>query len=150
MRPLRIVFDSNVIISGFLFGGSPARLLEHAVHDSLQAFASLPILDEVRDVLQRPKFGLTSDQALTLIGELHDLCEIVTPKERVHVICSDPDDDMILECAQAANAELIISGDSHLLALGRWKGIDILSPSEAIKRMEIQHPHPGVRPKGRR
>jgi putative PIN family toxin of toxin-antitoxin system len=136
MSALRVVLDSNVIISGFLFGGPPARLLEYALHDSVQAYTSLPILDEVRDVLQRPKFGLTSDQALTLIEELHDLCEIVTPRKRLHVIAADPDDNAILECAQTANVQLIASGDSHLLHLGRWKGIDILPPAAAIKRIE--------------
>jgi len=138
MRALRVVLDSNVIISGFLFGGPPARILEHALHDAVQAYTSLPILDEVRDVLQRPKFGLTSDQALTLIEELHDLCEIVTPGKRVRVITADPDDDAILECAQSAQAELIVSGDSHLLDLGQWRRIDILPPADAIRRIESQ------------
>ena len=77
-------------------------------------------------------------KALTLIEELHDLCEIVTPGKRVHVITADPDDDAILECAQSAQAELIISGDSHLLDLGQWRGIDILPPSDAIRRIESQ------------
>jgi putative PIN family toxin of toxin-antitoxin system len=148
MSTLRVVLDSNVIISGFLFGGPPARLLEFAFGDSVQAYMSMPILDEIRDVLQRPKFGLSPDQALALIEELHDICEVVTPGRRVNAITADPDDNMILECAQAANAKLIISGDSHLLDLGRWKGIDILSPADAIKRIESQHPHAGVRPKG--
>ena len=138
MKTLRVVLDSNVIISGFLFGGPPARLLEHALHDSVQACTSLPILDEVRDVLQRPKFGLTSDQALTLIEELHDLCEIVTPRRRVKVVTADPDDNAILECADAAGAKLVVSGDSHLLDLGQWNGIDILSPADAIQRVESQ------------
>ena len=133
MSALRVVFDSNVIISGFLFGGHPARLLEYALDESVQAYTSLSILDEVRDVLLRPKFGLSSDQALTLIEQLHDLCEVVTPGRHVRVITADPDDNAILECAQAANANLIISGDSHLLDLGLWDGIDILSPADAIK-----------------
>ena len=150
MTTLQVVFDSNVIISGFLFGGPPARLLELALGDSVQAYTSTPILDEVRDVLQRPKFGLSPDQALVLVEELHDLCEVGTPGRRVNTITADPDDNMILECAQAANAKLIISGDSHLLDLVRWKGIDILSPADAIKRIESQHLHAGVRPKGRR
>ena len=138
MKTLRVVLDSNVIISGFLFGGPPARLLEHALHDSVQACTSLPILDEVRDVLQRPKFGLSSDQAFTLIEELHDLCEIVTPRKRINVVTADPDDNAILECAHAAKARLVVSGDSHLLDLGQWNGIDILSPADAIQRVESQ------------
>lgn len=98
----------------------------------------MPILDEVRDVLQRPKFGLSPDQALLLVEELHDLCEVVLPGRRVNAITADPDDNVILECAQAASAELIVSGDSHLLDLERWRGIDILSPADAMKRIESQ------------
>ena len=134
----RVVLDSNVIISGFLFGGPPARLLEYALARQIACFTSLPILDEVRDVLQRPKFGLSSDQALTLIEALHDLCTIVTPTRRVHAVEADPDDNAILECAMAADAELVVSGDSHLLDLGQWKHIRILSPSIAVKTLASQ------------
>ena len=142
MNTLRIVLDSNVIISGFLFGGPPARLLEHALDNSMLCFTSQPILDEVREVLQRPKFGLSSDQALSLIEELHDLCEVVTPKRRVRAITEDPDDNVILECASEAGAEVIVSGDAHLLDLGRWEGIHILSPADAMKRVQAHREEP--------
>lgn len=132
----RVVLDSNVIISGFLFGGPPARMLECAVRGKIACFTSLPILDEVRDVLQRPKFGLSPDQALTLIEELHDLFIVVTPTQRIQAVVTDPDDNAILECAMAACAELVVSGDAHLLNLGQWKHIRILSPSDALKTME--------------
>jgi putative PIN family toxin of toxin-antitoxin system len=141
MSELRVVFDSNVIISGFLFGGHPARLLGHALASSIHAFTSLPILDEVRDVLQRPKFGLSSEQALSFIEELHELCDVVTPTRSVRAISADPDDNIILECAQEAHATLIVSGDSHLLDLGRWKAIDILTPVAAVKKIESQPEH---------
>jgi putative PIN family toxin of toxin-antitoxin system len=72
---MRVVFDSNVIISGFLFGGPPARILEKALSGSILCYTSLPILDEVRGVLQRPKFGLSPEQAQFFIEELHDLCQ---------------------------------------------------------------------------
>jgi uncharacterized protein len=138
MTPLRVVLDSNVVISGFLFGGLPARILGHAAKGSVQCFMSLPILDEIRDVLQRPKFGLSSEQALAIVGELHDLCRIVTPTTRVRVVAADPDDDMVLECAVAAEVNLIVSGDSHLLAMQQWNGIRILSPAEFIQQIETQ------------
>ena len=139
MSALRVVLDSNVIISGFLFGGPPALLLEHALDDTVQCFTSLPILDEVREVLQRPKFGLSSHQALTLVEELHELCEVVMPTRQIRAIPADPDDNIILECASAASAHIIVSGDDHLLSLGRWEGILILSPVDAIKRIQGQH-----------
>jgi len=82
----RIVLDSNVVISAFLFGGVPASLLELAFNGSIECFTSLPILDEIRDVLIRPKFGLSSEQALTLIEELHDLCQILSPSECIKAL----------------------------------------------------------------
>jgi len=133
---MRIVLDSNVIISAFLFGGTPARLLEHALAGSVQCFTSLPILDEVRDVLQRPKFGLSPHQALALIEEIHDLCSVVTPTRRIEAVAADPDDNAVLECAVAARAQIVVSGDSHLLDMGRWKRIRILPPSQALEEIE--------------
>jgi putative PIN family toxin of toxin-antitoxin system len=133
---LRVVLDSNVIISGFLFGGPPARLLKHAVSGSIHCFTSLSILDEVRGVLLRPKFGLSPDQALRLVEELHELCDVVTPKRRVRAVPADPDDNAILECAMAAKADLIVSGDAHLLALQAWKKIRIVTPSAALEKVE--------------
>lgn len=136
-RP-RVVLDSNVIISAFLFGGPPADILAAAADGSVECFTSLPILDEVRDVLQRPKFGLSSAQALALVGELRELLQLVTPTGKVRMIAADPDDDMVLECAAAANADLIVSGDSHLLDLRQWKDVRVLSPAELIEQITTQ------------
>jgi putative PIN family toxin of toxin-antitoxin system len=134
----RIVLDSNVIISGFLFGGPPARLIECMVNGTIHGFTSLPILDEVREVLQRPKFGLSPEQAFRFVEELCNSSVLVKPSRRIRAISADPDDDMILECASEAGAHLIVSGDSHLLDLGRWENIRILSPSNALKEIEGQ------------
>ena len=138
MSTPRIVLDSNVIISAFLFGGVPAQLIELALNGSIECFTSLPILDEIRDVLLRPKFGLSSDQALTLIEDLHDLCQLVMPEERVLAVIDDPDDNIILECASTADAGFIVSGNSHLLHLRKWRNIQILSPSDFLKTMDDQ------------
>lgn len=136
MTTPRIVLDSNVVISGFLFGGHPARLLAHALRGSVRCFTSTPILDEIRDVLQRPKFGLSPDQSLALIEQLRDLCQVVTPARRIRVIAADPDDNMVLECAESARADLIVSGDSDLLDLGCWNRIRIVSPADAVREIE--------------
>ena len=68
MRALRVVLDSNVVISGFLFGGPPARILEHALHDAVQAYTSLPILDEVRDSKTDSRF---CGMLLHYVGGVH-------------------------------------------------------------------------------
>jgi putative PIN family toxin of toxin-antitoxin system len=134
----RVVLDSNVIIAGFLFGGPPARLIEHIVNGTLHGFTSLPILDEVREVLQRPKFGLSPEQALCFVEELYHACTLMKPGRRIRAIKADPDDNMILECASEANADLIISGDLNLLDLGFWEHIQISSPANALREIEGQ------------
>ena len=138
MNPLRIVLDSNVVISGFLFGGPPARLLQHVIGGQTQCFASLSILDEIRDVLRRPKFGLSPEQALSFVEEFHEVCRIVTPREIVQAIPADPDDNAVLECAWEAAVDLVVSGDAHLLALQQWRGVRIVSPAEAIAEIEMK------------
>ena len=139
MTPRRIVVDSNVIISGFLFGGTPAQVLGSIIEGVACGFTSLPILDEVRGVLQRSKIGLSAEQALTFVEEFHVLCRVVEPRRQVRVIAEDPTDNRVLECADAAKAEVIVSGDAHLLNLKQWEKIRILSPAEFIKEIGGQH-----------
>ena len=129
MRARRVVLDANVIISAFLFGGTPRSAFERVIDGSAQGFTSLPILDEIRAVLQRPKIGLSARQAQMFIRELHDVCAIVDPTKCVNVIDADPDDNKILECAIAAEAAIIVSGDAHLLELATWRNIRIITPA---------------------
>lgn len=136
MTHLRIVVDSNVIVSGFLFGGNPARVLGAVVGGKVRCFTSLQILDEVRGVLQRPKFGLSPEQALLFVEEFHLLCELVAPCTVLHVIDDDSADDRVLECAVEAEADAIVSGDTHLLNLRAWRNIRIMSPAGFIKEIE--------------
>jgi putative PIN family toxin of toxin-antitoxin system len=94
------------------------------------------ILDELKEVLQRPKFGFSADVCLHIIEELHGICDIISPSVSVEVIGSDRDDNRILECAREAQAHFIVSGDPHLLDLGRFEGIRILSPADYLREFE--------------
>ena len=69
----------------------------------------------------------------SFVEEFHLLCEVVVPHSPVHVIREDPADDRILECAAAAKADMIVSGDSHLLELREWRSIRIVSPTDFMK-----------------
>ena len=132
MKRLRIVLDTNVIISGILFGGIPRSILDMLISGKHDFFLSMAIIEEIREVLNRPKFGFDNGNALMVVEELHSLCTIVKPVKSIKFIIDDPADNKILECAVAANAEIIISGDSHLLSVGSYKGIKILSPRQLI------------------
>jgi putative PIN family toxin of toxin-antitoxin system len=83
----------------------------------------------VEEVLLRPKFSLGPDQVLYIMDLFRDTFELVVPSRRVNVVRADPEDNRILEAARAANAELIVSGDKHLLDLSQWHDISIVSPA---------------------
>lgn len=136
MTPRRVVFDSNVFISAFLFGGMPRSALASAIDGAVVCIMSVPLLDEIRDVLQRPKFGLSVDQALAFVEEIHALSLVVRPPRRLRVIAADADDNRVLECALAGKADTIVSGDAHVLALRAWRGIRVLAPSAFVAEMK--------------
>jgi len=96
------------------------------------------ILDELKDVLQRPKFGFSPDVCFHIVEELHGACDIISPSVSVDVIRSDSNDNRILECAVEAQAHFIVSGDPHLLDLGKFEKIRILSPADYLKEFEVR------------
>jgi len=93
MKRQRIVLDTNVLISAILFNGAPREILELIIRGAVDCSLSLAILDELRDVLQRPKFGLSPEQAVQIIKELHAVCEVIHPSRQIHVVTADPDDN---------------------------------------------------------
>lgn len=133
MKRDRVVLDTNVLISAVLFNGPPRAILELVIGGSVYCSLSLAILDELREVLERPKFRFSPEQAFQIIEELHAVCDIVNPDVRVKVVTADPNDNIILECALESKADIIVSGDRHLLDVSAFKGIQIVSPSDYIK-----------------
>jgi len=129
MSPLCVVLDTNVIISAFLFGGPPKRILEHAICGAIEMAISLDILREVQEVLNRPKFGFPAEASAEMIRELQEISSLTYPIKKLNVVPTDPDDNRIIECAIESKASVIISGDSDLLNLGEYKKIRILSPT---------------------
>lgn len=133
MKRRHIVLDTNVIISAVLFGGPPRRILEFVISGAIYCCLSIPILDEIRRVLSRPKFGFSSEQAFLLLEELRAICDVVNPTIKFNIVAADPADNMVLECAFASGAGFVVSGDRHLLDLVEFRGIRIVTPSEYLK-----------------
>jgi len=136
MKHHRIVLDTNVLISAILFGGPPRDVLKLVISGTVGCSISLAILDELRDVLQRPKFKFSSEQSFNVLEELHTVCDIINPMVKIYVITEDPDDNKILECAVEAKSAFIVSGDRHLLDLVEFRGIKILTPNAYIKMVK--------------
>ncbi|MBW1856414.1 MAG: putative toxin-antitoxin system toxin component, PIN family [Deltaproteobacteria bacterium] len=131
---LNAVFDTNVLISGILWRGIPFKLLRWAEEGSLQICTSLEILAEVHRVLHYHKFQQYIDNQQASPGELFakiaSLCTIIQTDQVVKGVCSDPDDEIFLSCALAANIGVLVSGDKHLLALKKYQNVRILTARE--------------------
>jgi putative PIN family toxin of toxin-antitoxin system len=133
----RLVLDTNVVASAILWGGVPRLLLQAAREKRVELFTGTPMLDELTDILGRRKFekkiaasALTIDQ---LVDRYATLAALVRPTP-IPRTAPDPDDDMVLGTALAAKADLIVSGDRHLLDLGgSYQNIRIATPAEAVQ-----------------
>ncbi len=128
-KKIKVVFDTNIWIS---------ILLQNILHkeyaqtkQDITVYASNDILLEISKVLQYPKIAKilekNSIHQKNVLRAITSECQIVEPKEQLHIIMEDESDNKILECAQAAGADIIVSGDKHLLNLGKYKNIKILT-----------------------
>ncbi len=129
---MRIVCDTNVIVSGLLFGGPPNRVLRLIASDRLVNYTSTPMFRELDAVLRRPKFGLTTAEVAQMLRVFSTSFEFVAPSEALQVITQDPADDRVLETALAVNADAIVSGDRDLLDLDSFRGIPIRTPADFL------------------
>jgi len=128
-HPLRVVLDTNVIVSALIADGPPRRVLEHCRSMEHVLFLSDAILAELAEVMRR-KFGWSAGQIAVLLQELRAFAVVVTPARPVMQIADDPADNRVLGCALEARAEIIVSGDMHhLQRLQRFEGIPIPSPA---------------------
>ena len=136
---MHVVADTNTIVSGLLWYGPPRQVLDTARMGTMTLFTSASLLAELADVLQRPKFAQRLARANvtphTLVFGYAALAGLVVPASIEPVIKADPDDDAVLACAVAAHAEVIVSGDRELLALGSYEGIPIITAVQLIARI---------------
>jgi putative PIN family toxin of toxin-antitoxin system len=133
---VKVVLDTNVLISAFNFpGGAPEDVYRLAIDQRVQLVTSPSLLAELARILS-DKFGWMAQRVEEAVSQVARIAEVVEPGERVAVITADPDDDRVLEAAHEAKAEIIVSGDKHLLRLGSWRTIRILSPADFLGEFE--------------
>lgn len=138
-KKLKVVLDTNVILSSLLFGGRLAFIHEAWKERSIILLFSEDTLKELVKVLHYPKFGLEDEEIDFLIySEVVPYTKLV--KETVKVdkeICIDEDDVKFLECAVSDRADYIISGDEDLICVGEIEGIKIITPAELRKLLVV-------------
>jgi len=126
---LRVVFDTNVLVSALVFpGGRGEQALQRILEERDALFMSKPILDELLGVLAR-KFARDAEELSRVALLLGDVSTLVKPGRRVKVLR----DNRILECAVAGEAQLIVTGDAALLAPGEYKGGRIASLADYLE-----------------
>lgn len=131
----RAVFDTNVLFSAIGWGGVPGQCLDAAEHGQVQSCTSPYILSELADKLLT-KLDRTPTEVERILASLLGFMEVLAVPRRVFGATSDPADDQILDCAVAARADVLVTGDRrHLLPLGRFQSIEIITPAALIARI---------------
>lgn len=138
---MRIVIDTNLLVSGLISAGLPRQLLNAAKAGVFELCTSEVLLAELLDVMGRQKFAQRLAQAgLTpkgIVDDLRALAVVVSPLAVPRVVPTDPDDDHVLAAALTGAADLIASGDKRdLLPLGSYQGIPIITARQAWQRVE--------------
>lgn len=127
-----VVFDTNIFISAIIFGGNPRTCLELAREREVQLFTSQTLLFELSQKFQK-KFKWSESEIPEVIQGISKFAKIVSPKNKINKIKTDPSDNRVLECAFEAKVDYIISGDKkHLLSLREFKNIPIISAKEFL------------------
>jgi putative PIN family toxin of toxin-antitoxin system len=138
---MRIVADTNTVVSGLLWQGAPRTLIDLGRAGRLSLSTSVTLIDELARVLNRAKFKARIDQAgLSARGLVEDysaMADVVTPAALPRRISTDPDDDAVIACALAARADAIVSGDSDLLSVGAYAGIPMITATQCLARMKV-------------
>ena len=138
-RPLRVVLDTNVVVSALCFTGTVTAQLRRAWQRSaIVPLASQATITELIRVLSYPKFGLTPAEQHDLLADYLPWCETVTMPSSplVGPVCRDPFDVPFVELAIVGKADALVSGDSHLLELSASVNFALLTPAGLVGRLE--------------
>jgi uncharacterized protein len=126
----RVVFDTNVLVSAYAFGGGPAALMGAAITGEFELVTSPALLAELARVLA-DKLGFDQAHVEGVIRQIARIAVVVRPQTSLSVLADEPD-NRVLECAVEGGASVIVSGDRHLLALREYQGSSVLSVAQAV------------------
>lgn len=141
---MRLVLDTNTVVSGFLWNNAPSKLIAAAVEERIELASSEVLIAELTRVLQRGKFtARLTRQQLTpfdVVSRYQMLAHMASPARITPTVHADHDDDHVLACVLAAQVHLIVSGDTDLLNLKHYQRIPIVRATEALTVIEKLNP----------
>lgn len=133
---MRIVLDTNVVVSALLWQGPPTRLLQAGRQQRVELFTSVPLLAELTGILGRSKFDRKIAASMLGVDQVVDRYAALTMLVRpvsVARVAPDPDDDVVIGTALAARADLIVTGDRALLTVSEYRGVRIVAVGAALQ-----------------
>jgi putative PIN family toxin of toxin-antitoxin system len=130
---MKIVLDANIFISAFFWGGNPRTVLERVIAGIDELFITGEILDEIEAVVKRPKFHANEDEINYFIDSVEEISNKIVSTRRIRNGSRDKTDNKYIECGITAHVDYIISGDIHLLELGRYENIKIVTAKEYLE-----------------
>jgi putative PIN family toxin of toxin-antitoxin system len=131
---MKVVLDTNVLISGIFFSGPPARILAAWADGRFELVASVEVLAEYRRVADRLQKKFSSIDINAILNLVTRETRIVEPVPVPVSACDDPDDLMFLACALAGGARLVVTGDRALLRASGFRGLAVVTPREFVQR----------------
>jgi len=134
---MKVVLDTNILISALIKAGKPRELLLKIVEERVQVVLSRGILEEFIEVVEDPRIRryVGDDDVIAFLRVIGSVAKIVGVKSKFKVIEEDPNDDIILRTAHDGKADCLVSGDKHLLSLGEFRGMEIVTADEMLKML---------------
>lgn len=139
MGPVKVVYDTNVLISGIGFGGTPWRCLVEVFMGDVEMVTSDAALAEFERVLGYDHLPFSPTEQERFPELLRREATVVNPVVSIEPVEADPDDEVFLRCAVAGDVTYLVSGDSHLTDLGSYDGIPILEPAVFLSELEDRY-----------
>ena len=133
---LRVVIDTNVLVSAIISDGKPRALLQKGLDRQFSIVISDQLLDELFTVLNRPKLKTSKDEIDKIMLAMKKSAEVVKVRSKFKAVNNDPKDDAIVHAACDGQADMIVSGDGHLLDLESFRGIKIVSVREMLELLK--------------
>ncbi len=133
---MKLILDTNVLVSGISFAGVPGRLLEAWRDRRTQLVVSPDILDEYQRVGEElaARYPTIEDSFDDIFALIAVEAELVAAPDLPEPVSEDPADDKFLACALVSGTQVVVSGDKHLLRVSGWGGISVLTPRQCYDR----------------
>jgi len=134
---MKVVLDTNILVSGTFWKGDSDKIIEIIDKGEVELILCKELIDEYFDVINRDEIiDKIKNKNLVLNKSIHNIINnsnLVVPLEKFDIIKEDSDDNVVLECAVEGKVDYIVTQDNHILKLGEFQGIKIITPEEFLK-----------------